>query len=81
MIASMFGFDEKGIALMPTIDMIKVGVVTILLVSTHWFMRNNSVWQLAKKTKWWIVAIVWSLLLFAVVLSQKSSDSFIYFQF
>jgi D-alanyl-lipoteichoic acid acyltransferase DltB (MBOAT superfamily) len=81
MIASMFGFDEKGIALMPTIDMIKVGVVTILLVSTHWFMRNNSVWQLAKKTKWWIVAIVWSLLLFALVLSQKSSDSFIYFQF
>lgn len=81
MIASMFGFDENGIALMPTIDMIKVGVVTIFLVSAHWFMRNNSVWQLAKKARWWIVAIVWSLLLFAIVLSQKSSDSFIYFQF
>jgi alginate O-acetyltransferase complex protein AlgI len=78
---SMFGLNNNGAALLPTIEIIKVTAVTVGLIATHWFMRDSSISQLVKKTKWWIVAIVWSLLLFAIVLSQKSSDSFIYFQF
>ncbi|HEV7332403.1 MAG TPA: MBOAT family O-acyltransferase [Flavisolibacter sp.] len=81
MLASMFGITENGIAVLPTIDMIKVAVVTVLLVATHWAMRNSSVSEVVAKARWWKVGIGWALMLILIVLSQKSSDSFIYFQF
>jgi len=81
MLVSMFGQAENGKALLPTIDIIKVSVVIILMVMFHWIMRNTSVIQVAQKTKWWMLGIVWSFLLIAVIVSQRSGDSFIYFQF
>jgi len=81
LLASMFGFVDNGAALLPTLDIIKVSVITVLLVATHWFMRNTSVLQLAQKAKWWLVGVFWAFLLILLILSQKSSDSFIYFQF
>ena len=81
LLTSMFGQSETGIAILPTIDMIKVTTVVTLMVIFHWFMRNTSVLQVASQMKWWMVSIVWSFLLIALIVSQKSSDSFIYFQF
>lgn len=81
LLTSMFGQADKGVALLPTIDMIKVTTVVTLMVIFHWFMRNTSVMQVAQKMKWWMVSIVWSFMLIALIVSQKSSDSFIYFQF
>ena len=80
-LGSMFGFAKNGVALLPTLDIIKVAVVTVLLLGTHWFMRNTSVLAVAQKTKWWVVALAWTMLLVLLIISQKSSDSFIYFQF
>lgn len=81
LLSAMFSIGEKGTALLPTIEIIKVCVVSVGLIATHWFMRNTSFLQAAQKTKWWIVAFVWAAMLCLIVLSQKSSDSFIYFQF
>ena len=81
MLVSMFGQADNGVALLETIAMIKVTTVVTLMVIFHWFMRNTSVLQVAQKMKWWAVSIVWSFLIIALVISQKSSDSFIYFQF
>jgi alginate O-acetyltransferase complex protein AlgI len=81
LLASMFGQADKGVGLLQTIDMIKVSTVVTLMVIFHWFMRNTSVMQVAQKMKWWAVALVWSFMIIALVVSQKSSDSFIYFQF
>ena len=78
---SMFGFAESGVPLLSTLDILKVTVVTTLLLGTHWFMRNTSVLELTKKTKWWVVCLAWSAMLILIIVSQKSSDSFIYFQF
>jgi alginate O-acetyltransferase complex protein AlgI len=80
LLQSMFGVTD-GVAVLPTINMIKVSVVTVLLFATHWVMRDTTVMQVAERTKWWVVGLVWSFLLISLVLSQKSSDSFIYFQF
>jgi hypothetical protein len=77
----MFGRVENGNAVLPTLNMIKVSVVVIGMVATHWFLRNTTVLEVAQKTKWWIVSIVWTLMLLALILSQESSSSFIYFQF
>ncbi len=81
LLSAMFGFAENGAALLPTLDLLNVGVVTVLLIASHWFMRNTSVLDLAQRTKWWIIGIGWAFMLILLVLSQKSSDSFIYFQF
>ena len=81
MLVSMFGQADNGVALLETIAMIKVTTVVTLMVIFHWFMRNTSVLQVAQKMKWWAVSIVWSFLIIALIISQKSSDSFIYFQF
>ncbi len=81
LLSSMFGMAPEGAALMPTIDMIKVSVVTLGLLLTHFLMRNTSVSALIRESKWWTVGIAWGLMLVAIIISQKSSGSFIYFQF
>lgn len=81
LLGSMFGFVKNGAALLPTLDIIKVSVITILLVATHWFMRNSSVLEVTQKTKWWLAGLAWAAMLILLIVSQKSSDSFIYFQF
>jgi alginate O-acetyltransferase complex protein AlgI len=81
MLASMFGQTDSGTAVLPSLNMIKVGTVVIFMVATQWFLRNTTVLEVAEKTKWWIVAIAWTLMLLALILSQESSSSFIYFQF
>lgn len=80
LLSSMFGLSG-GAAVLPTLDMIKVSVVVTLMVATHWFMRDTTVLEVAKKMKWWLVGIIWAVMLILLVLSQESSSSFIYFQF
>jgi len=81
LLASMFGLAPEGAALLPTIDMIKVSVVTVGLLLTHFLMRNTTVSALIQRSKWWTVGIAWGLMLVAIIVSQKSGGSFIYFQF
>lgn len=81
MLSSMFGQTKAGVALLPTVDIIKVSAVITAIVIVHWFMRNTSVLQFASKIKWWSLAGIWAALLIALIVSQKSGDSFIYFQF
>ncbi len=81
MLTSMFGAATEGKPVLPGIEMIKVTVVIVLMVALHWVMRNTTVTEVAKKMKWWLVAIVWAVMLILLIVSQKSSSSFIYFQF
>jgi D-alanyl-lipoteichoic acid acyltransferase DltB (MBOAT superfamily) len=81
MLGSMFGITEGTAPLLTTIAIIKVCVIISLMVMVHWWMRNSSVLHLAYKIPWWVLAIVWAVMLFALALSQESSSSFIYFQF
>ncbi|MEJ7646795.1 MAG: MBOAT family O-acyltransferase [Chryseolinea sp.] len=78
---SMFGQSVQGIAVLPTIDILKVAIVIPLMLVAHWFMRNTSVLDVARKVRWWSVALLWSFMIIALIISQKASDSFIYFQF
>ncbi|HEX6333951.1 MAG TPA: MBOAT family O-acyltransferase [Flavisolibacter sp.] len=81
LLTSMFGYQQGGEAILPTLAMIKVSVVIGLMVLVHWLMRNTSVLAVARRTPSWAVAIVWSIMIMALLLSQESSSSFIYFQF
>jgi len=81
MLASMFGQTERGAAILPTMDIIKTSTVMILTIIIHWLMRDTSVLQKAKETKWWVLAVTWAMMVIGLIISQKSGDSFIYFQF
>jgi alginate O-acetyltransferase complex protein AlgI len=81
LLSSMFGRVHNGAALLPTLDIIKVSLITIALLGTHWMMRHSSIADLIKKINWKLLGIIWAVMVILLVLSQKSSDSFIYFQF
>ena len=81
LLASMFGRVRGAAPLLQNLAMLKVGVITVCLVATHWYMRNRSVLKVAANMKWWVVGVVWSVMLVLLILSQESSSSFIYFQF
>ena len=81
LLVSMFGMADKGAAILPTIDMIKVMLVVFLTVTAHWIMRDTSILNLSQKMSWRGMGLGWAALLILLIISQKSSDSFIYFQF
>ncbi len=77
---SMFGI-HTGDALLTTMAIIKVAVIVVAMIIAHWLMRNTKVLDVAYKSSWWLVGIVWAILLILLIWSQESSSSFIYFQF
>src|SRR5829696_7193880 len=81
LLSSMFGNVTNGAAILPTLSVIKITIITIALVACHWMMRNTRVLNVAGKSPWWLVGIVWAAMLILLILTQESSGSFIYFQF
>jgi D-alanyl-lipoteichoic acid acyltransferase DltB (MBOAT superfamily) len=78
---AMFGMIPDGRPMLATVDLLKVGILTVLLVGTHWLMRDTSVRQVAARLPWWLLGLGWAAMLVLLILTQKSSSSFIYFQF
>lgn len=77
---SMFGL-QKGEPLLTSLALVKVAVIIPLMMLFHWLMRNTKVLNVAYKTPWWLLGLMWSVLLLLLIWSQESSSSFIYFQF
>jgi alginate O-acetyltransferase complex protein AlgI len=77
----MFGFAVKAEPMLTTLAIIKVSVIVIIMLISHWLMRNKKVLEVAYKIPWWLLGIIWSVLLLLLIWSQESSSSFIYFQF
>ncbi|MBL7694141.1 MAG: hypothetical protein JNK91_04800, partial [Ferruginibacter sp.] len=78
---SMFYNAPGAEAYLTTLSIIKVTLITVLLVSIHWLMRDTNVLAVVKKMPWWLLGIGWAVLLLLLIWSQESSSSFIYFQF
>lgn len=80
-LTSMFSNVPNTTALLPTLSILKVGVVVTLMVIFSWLMRNRRILNVTEKMPWWLVGIAWALILILLILSQESTSSFIYFQF
>lgn len=80
LLTSMFSSVQEG-AMLTTVAIVQVVVITVAMLIAHWRMRNTRVLTEAAKMPWWLLGIIWSLMLMLLVLSQESSSSFIYFQF
>lgn len=81
MLLCMAGVITQGPKLLSTPDILKVAITTAGLLVCHWNMRNTSVSNLANRLPWWIWGTAWAIMLVMIILTQKSSGSFIYFQF
>lgn len=81
LLQSMFYNAPGAEAYLTTLSIIKVTLITVLLVSIHWLMRDTNVLAVVKKMPWWLLGIGWAVLLLLLIWSQESSSSFIYFQF
>jgi alginate O-acetyltransferase complex protein AlgI len=81
LLASMFGLAKEGATILPTFDLLAVGVVVAGLLGAHWALRHSSHESLVARTPWWLAALVWAAMLVAIILTQGGGDAFLYFQF
>ena len=81
LLTSMFTEVKGGAFVLGTLTMIKVTVIISLMLVCHWVMRNTKVLPVARMTSWWVVGLVWAVMVILLILSQESTNSFIYFQF
>ncbi|GGM95677.1 membrane-bound O-acyltransferase family protein [Dyadobacter beijingensis] len=81
MLLCMFGVITQGPKMLTTPDMLKVAIVTVGLLVCHWQMRERTVHGLFEKMPWWLFGTLWGIMLILLALTQKSTGSFIYFQF
>lgn len=81
LLLSMFNPVSKGIPVLSTLEILKVSLLTLLVLVCHWHMRDRSLKLVASRIPWWLLTLVWSAMLIVLTLTQKSTNSFIYFQF
>lgn len=81
LLLSMFGVIPNGGTMLTTTAIVTVLTVTVVLIGCHWLLRNSSLSELSKRLPWWVMSLGWAVMLILVILTQKSSGSFIYFQF
>lgn len=80
-LTSMFTDVKGGATLLTSLTMIKIALIITLMLICHWVMRNRSILPVAGKMRWWVLGLVWAAMVILLVLSQESTNSFIYFQF
>jgi alginate O-acetyltransferase complex protein AlgI len=81
MIGAMFGRHARAEAILSTREILQVALVTIGLLIAHWSMRETSLEAVVARLPRWTVGAVWFLMACAIILTQGSSNAFIYFQF
>lgn len=79
-VASMLGAIPAA-PILSSVGILKVVLVTGIIIGTHIWMRHRTIEDLSKKARGSLLTIGWSLMLFAIFLSQGGGDAFIYFQF
>jgi alginate O-acetyltransferase complex protein AlgI len=80
MVVSMLTFGE-GARVLATADVVLVLSAVLSILVVHGLMRERSLEQVVARAPWWLTASVVGSMLFVLVISQASSNAFIYFQF
>ena len=80
-LSSMLLFGSGDKVLVPTVQIIEVSVVIIGLLTTHWLMRDRTLESVVSKTPSWLLGAIWAAMIWMIIVTQGSADSFIYFQF
>jgi alginate O-acetyltransferase complex protein AlgI len=81
MLRGMFGGHPHGDAILATREMLQIGIVTFFMMLAHWSLRETNVETAVTRLPRWVVTAAWALMACAIILTQGSSNAFIYFQF
>ena len=81
MLGGMFGQHPHGDAILSTRELLQIGSVTAGLIVMHWVMRDNTFETAVMRLPPWTIAAIGSAMICAIILTQGSSNAFIYFQF
>jgi len=81
MLQGMFGGHAQGDAILTTLQILEIAVVTIGLFIAHWSLRNISLELAVARMPRWVVTGIWVFMACAIILTQGNSNAFIYFQF
>ena len=81
LIGGMFGRHPTGDAILSTREILQVATVTFFLLIAHWLLRDISIETAVQRLPRWVVTTAWFLMASAIILTQGSSNAFIYFQF
>jgi alginate O-acetyltransferase complex protein AlgI len=77
----MLGFNVAAKPILPTVFIAAVGTIVPLLVAAHWYMRNRTLESVVARVPPVLLALLWGLMVFLIVISQGAGNAFIYFQF
>lgn len=81
MLTGMVGANTQAGPILPTLHIFMVAVIVLGIVCAHWRMRSRTLESSIATTPAWGLALIWSVMAFAVVITQGSGNAFIYFQF
>ena len=65
----------------PRVKCYRIGIVTFFMILAHWSLREINVETAVTRLPRWVVTAAWALMACAIILTQGSSNAFIYFQF
>jgi alginate O-acetyltransferase complex protein AlgI len=81
LVAAMVGAIGRGDAILPTREILQVGLVTAGLLTAHWLLRNTSMENVVARAPRSVLAGVWTVMICGIILTQGNGNAFIYFQF
>jgi alginate O-acetyltransferase complex protein AlgI len=81
MLRGMFGGHPHGDAILSTREMLQIGLVTICMVLVHSLLRDSNLETAVTRLPRWVVTAAWAVMACVIILTQGSSNAFIYFQF
>ncbi|HJR75110.1 MAG TPA: MBOAT family O-acyltransferase [Luteimonas sp.] len=77
----MFGFAAGAAPILPAAHLAAVATIVGGMVAVHWRMRDTTLETVLAKAPAPLIAAVWGLLAFSVIIEQGTGNAFIYFQF
>jgi alginate O-acetyltransferase complex protein AlgI len=81
LVAAMVGALSRGDAILPTREILQVGLVTAGLLLAHAFLRNTSIENVVSRMPRALLAGIWTVMICGIILTQGNGNAFIYFQF
>ncbi len=80
-LGSMFGLHADAAPILPVVHLSFVSLIIAGIVFTHWCLRDTTLEGFLARVPAAVIAVVWSLMLFAIIAAQGTGSAFIYFQF
>ena len=81
MLRGMSGQNGTAQPILDTVFLVVVALVVAGIVISHWLMRKQTLESMLTRAHPTLVAMVWGIMIFAIIISQGTGNAFIYFQF